>query len=153
MTEEDIFEKVKNRPESFMVKSDTEISIGRMTEHDWNKQIMEQFKPLSEIKIKKKIQKIVDWFFAQTFNQSEQHYFLLLGWEHRYFTFFAKEDVKKWDNYSFNKNLYECLTSLGNILDIYYNKQDNSYEFWIRDENKKPAFYKLFCCDELVVKY
>lgn len=144
----DIAEKVKNRPESFVVDETgkpTTVSLPRMQVYDFNKMAYEKVKPMSNADFINDITGIGLWFSSQqTFR-----YFLLLGWEDRYFTFFNIE------NHNYNaarEALINCIRSLGIPLDINYNHSESNYDIWIRQGDGKAHMYKLFPCNDFVVE-
>lgn len=144
----DIAEKVKNRPESFVVDETgkpTTVSLPQMQVYDFNKMAYEKVKPMSDADFINDITGIGLWFSSQ----QKFRYFLLLGWEDRYFTFFNIE------NHNYNaarEALINCVRSLGIPLDINYNHSENNYDFWIRQEDGRAHMYKLFPCNDFVVE-
>lgn len=144
----DIAEKVKNRPESFVVDETgkpTTVSLPQMQVYDFNKMAYEKVKPMSDADFINDTTGIGLWFSSQ----QKFRYFLLLGWEDRYFTFFNIE------NHNYNaarEALIHCVRSLGIPLDINYNHSENNYDFWIRQGDEKAHMYKLFPCNDFVVE-
>lgn len=144
----DIAEKVKNRPESFVVDETgkpTTVSLPQMQVYDFNKMAYEKVKPMSDADFINDITGIGLWFSSQ----QKFRYFLLLGWEDRYFTFFNIE------NYNYNaarEALINCIRSLGIPLDINYNHSESNYDIWIRQGDGKAHMYKLFPCNDFVVE-
>lgn len=144
----DIAEKVKNRPESFVVDEagkPTSVSLPQMQVYDFNKMAYEKVKPMRDADFINDMTGIGLWFSSQ----QKFRYFLLLGWEDRYFTFFNIE------NHNYNaarEALINCVRSLGIPLDINYNHSENNYDFWIRQEDGKAHMYKLFPCNDFVVE-
>lgn len=144
----DIAEKVKNRPESFVVDETgkpTTVSLPQMQVYDFNKMAYEKVKPMSDADFINDITGIGLWFSSQ----QKFRYFLLLGWEDRYFTFFNIE------NHNYNaarEALINCIRSLGIPLDINYNHSENNYDFWIRQGDEKAHMYKLLPCNDFVVE-
>lgn len=144
----DIAEKVKNRPESFVVDETgkpTTVSLPQMQVYDFNKMAYEKVKPMSDADFINDMTGIGLWFSSQ----QKFRYFLLLGWEDRYFTFFNIE------NHNYNaarEALINCVRSLGIPLDINYNHSENNYDFWIRQEDGRAHMYKLFPCNDFVVE-
>lgn len=144
----DIAKKVKNRPESFVVDETgkpTTVSLPQMQVYDFNKMAYEKVKPMSDADFINDMTGIGLWFSSQ----QKFRYFLLLGWEDRYFTFFNIE------NHNYNaarETLINCVRSLGVPLDINYNHSENNYDFWIRQKDGKAHMYKLFPCNDFVVE-
>lgn len=144
----DIAEKVKNRPESFVVDGTgkpTTVSLPKMQVYDFNKMAYEKVKPMNDADFINDITGIGLWFSSQ----QKFRYFLLLGWEDRYFTFFNIE------NHNYNaarEALINCVRSLGIPLDINYNHSENNYDIWIRQGDGKAHMYKLFPCNDFVVE-
>lgn len=144
----DIAEKVKNRPESFVVDETgkpTTVSLPQMQVYDFNKIAYEKVKPMSDADFINDMTGIGLWFSSQ----QKFRYFLLLGWEDRYFTFF---NIEKHNYNAAREALINCVRSLGIPLDINYNHSENNYDFWIRQGDGKAHMYKLFPCNDFVVE-
>lgn len=144
----DIAEKVKNRPESFVVDETgkpTTVSLPQMQVYDFNKMAYEKVKPMSDADFINDMTGIGLWFSSQ----QKFRYFLLLGWEDRYFTFF---DIENHNYNAAREALINCIRSLGIPLDINYNHSENNYDFWIRQGDGKTHMYKLFPCNDFVVE-
>ena len=114
------------------------------TIYDFNKLAYEKIK-VPEQKKKEMLSNIGMWFSSNpTFK-----YFMFLCRELSDYTIFNFETF----NYSHGKEELESLIhERGELLDIVYNHNNDSYEIWIRTKSDNEIhMYMIFCCNDFVI--
>lgn len=124
---------------------ETEISL-----YDMNKQVMEQFTPLSEDKLNEEIGNIAAWMSFEA-----DCYFMLLCRERSDYTLIHFTTQAK-KIYEAGQQLKEALLNRGQVLSIDYNHalmpgELRSYSIWVRIEDENYLFY-LFPYDMGVIE-
>ena len=144
----DITEKVNKRPDTFVVDENgkpVSINSPQMQLYDLNKMAYENMKPMNNADFINDVTGIGLWFSSN----KDFRYFLMLGWEDRYFTIF---DIENSNFNAAREALINCITTLGTPLDVDYNHKYNNYDIWIKQHDGKPHMYKLFPCNDFVVQ-
>lgn len=118
----------------------SEVSLGSM--YDLNKNLMQQEKALSPVKITNKIKELIPYF-------SKGKYFMLLCHERRDYTIFQVKNDTYQSPILAAKELKDCLKNRGEILAI-DPAEGGAYEIWIRNLEGCFAYY-LFPYDEAVI--
>lgn len=96
---------------------------------------------LSNEEYQEVFQEVYEWFQQKPL----QYYYMLLSWEHRYFTLFEKADSLVFNN--FIANLQDTINSIGELKAV-EEDEGGGLLFWIDDTG-----YLLFPYDEGVVLY
>ena len=111
--------------------------------YDLNKESMSQIEPLDPIWFNKRCKDIAD-----KITYSGSKFWLLLNRERYDITMF----VISMDGGTLAQELIECLNNRGSIIDL-TEREDGSYEIWIRDLATKENFvYYLFNYENGVIE-
>lgn len=126
-----------------------EISLGTNL-YDINKQLVEQFdSPLSKEQLNQKKTNILLPYFKEKIEKEQHKYFMLLCNDERYYTVF---EIFKANYNLLNKEVLECLNSIGLIYSIEQVQDNAAIEIWIKNILKNELFcYYLFPYDEGII--
>lgn len=122
-----------------------ELKNNAPTMYDLVKQIASLQPELNSEQIKNEIKHIINYI-----KKTGCKYFMLICKELNDFTLFAKplSNTKE-----FEIDIFDCLVNRGNIVSIYYNKDDDVIEIWINTHKDKTVCYLFFSYDAAVLEY
>lgn len=120
-----------------------EISMG--TVYDINKTAMNHEKLMGGPAIDNKLNEVVE------FIKSKNEYFMMLCHERRDYTLFRLIDFKEKNYKQIKKDIKECLTNRGKIIDIDWTPSHDAFEFWLKIDEESFCYY-FFKYDEGVIE-
>ena len=114
--------------------------------YDMNRYFYSQMPDMDEKKKEELIMNIAMWFSSKPTNK----FFMMLCRELNDYTIFHFEHP----NYSKGKTeLEELLKSRGQVKDIYYNHDTDTYDFWLLSSlDGQIQMYKIFMCDDFIIQ-
>lgn len=113
--------------------------------YDIHKQLYKKMAMPTEDEIHSKLVSIGAWFSTHPQND----YYMLMCREIYDFTVFH------FNNMNYDQGMQEIKTTLNNrgqIIDITYSQENDSYECWIKSKDGEVRMYLLFNCDFMVVE-
>lgn len=127
------------------VSPDGDFSMGTL--YELNKEAYNTVMPYTKDELKEQLEYIYDWASSEGFK-----YAMLLCKERSDYTIFnfSEQNDKKYHR-GITKDLLECLTNRGVVLDIRYIQENDAWEIWLRAHNESFMFM-FFECNDFIIE-
>lgn len=113
--------------------------------YDLNKNLVAQLPPLTKKELQNYVEELDEYHDAAAAN-----YYMLLCHDYRYYTILHFNPESNYD--SFGKTVIDCLNNAADIISMEFDKEQNTYEIWVRIDEQIYVFY-LFEYDRGVVDF